>query len=290
MRLLIERDQALRALSRVMGVVKSKPETPIGGHVLLSAMATTLAVTTTNGDQQAMDSAPAKIEQPGRTTVEARRFHDVIRNLPEGGEVLLTMGEDATRLTVRCGAVRASLGALPADDFPAFPTIDEATGGALPRDELRRLFTRTRFACSNDATRPELGGTFLHVREHNGTSWLTAVALDMKVLAMVDTQAPAHFQGLPATILAAPFVEEVSRLLGDAPEVVELYASETLACFRCGTTSITSKVIEPPYPNYAHAIARAGGALVVNIDADQLLASINRALLIADDKYRTVRL
>jgi DNA polymerase-3 subunit beta len=290
MRLLIERDAALKILSKVMGVVKSKPETPIGGHVLLTALATTLSVATTNGDQQAVDCAPAKIEEPGRTTVDARRLHDVIRNLPEGGEVLLSMAEDGTRLTVKCGKVRATLGALPAEDFPEFPALDGAAGGALPRDELRRLLTRTRFACSSDSTRPELGGTYIHVREHDGVLWLTAVALDLKILAMADMQAPAHFAGFPGTILAGPFVDEVSRLLGDGPDVVELYASETLAEFRSGSTEITSKVIEPPYPAYVNAIQRAGGSLVVKIDAELLVTSINRALLVADDKYRTVRL
>jgi DNA polymerase-3 subunit beta len=199
------------------------------------------------------------------------------------------MPEDGVRLTVKCGKVSATLGALPADDFPEFPTLDGAAGGALPRDELRRLFARTRFACSSEETKPHITGTYLHVREHKGVLWLTAVGLDLKILAMADMQAPAHFEGFPETILAAPFVDEVSRLLGESPEVVELYASPTLSEFRSGSTEITSKVIEPPYVNYAMAIQRAGGDLVVKIDAEQLVASINRALLIADDKYRTVR-
>jgi len=289
MRLLIERDAALKVLSKVMGVLKGKPDTAMGGQVLLNAMATTLSVTTTNGSQQAVDCAPAKIEVPGRTTVDARRLHDVIRSLPEGGEVLLSMPEDGVRVTVKCGKVSATLGALPADDFPEFPALDGAAGGALPRDELRRLFARTRFACSSEETKPHITGTYLHVREHKGVLWLTAVGLDLKILAMADMQAPAHFRGFPETILAAPFVDEVSRLLGESPEVVELYASPTLSEFRSGSTEITSKVIDPPYVNYAMAIQRAGGDLVVKIDAEQLVASINRALLIADDKYRTVR-
>lgn len=289
MRLLIERDSALKILSKVMGVVKGKPDTPMGGQVLLNAMATTLSVTTTNGDQQAVDCAPAKIEEPGRTTVDARRLHDIIRSLPEGGEVLLSLPADGVRLTVKCGKVSATLGALPAEDFPQFPALDGAAGGALPRDELRRLFARTRFACSHEETKPHLTGTYLHVREHKGVLWLTAVGLDLKILAMADMQAPAHFEGFPETILAAAFVDEVARHLGEGPDVVELYASPTLSEFRSGTTEITSKVIEPPYVNYAMAIQRAGGDLVVKIDAEQLVASINRALLVADDKYRTVR-
>lgn len=289
MRLLIERDAALKVLSRVMGVVKSKPDTPISGCVLLTAMTTTLTVATTSGDQQALDCADARIEEPGVTAVDAKRLHDVIRNLPEGGEVLLTMAEDATRLTIKCGKVKATIGALPADEFPSFPSLSGAAGGALPRDELRRLLTRTRFACSNDTTKPEWGGSFIHVREHDGVMWLTAVGLDGKILAMADMQAPVHFTGFPDTILAGPFVDEVARLLPDAPDSVELYASATLSEFRSGSTEVTSKVIEPPYPNYVRAIPH-GNDLVVRIDAGDLVAGINRALLVADDKYRTVRL
>lgn len=292
MKLIIERDHALKALTRVQGAVKAKGKdvAAIWSHVKLEAGATTLCMTTGNGDQQASDTAPADIIAPGSTTADARRLYDIVRAFPSGGQVLLEIGEGGTRLIVKCGRSRCLLPTLPAEDFPQFASLGRASGGQIEAHELKRLLHRAGFVRGELETRPIWSGVFLHLVERDNDVWLTAVGTDGKCLAMVETLAPVGFEAFPAIILPGAAVDEFQRLLGEANGLVELMASDTLAELRCGTADYTTKLVEGPFStSYAQAIPYAN-PWVTPIDVDLFQACLNRALLAVDDKYRTVRL
>lgn len=292
MKLVIERDHALKALTRVQGAVKArgKDVAAIWGHVKLEAGATTLCMTTGNGDQQASDSVPADVTAPGATTVDARRLHDLVRAFPSGGQVLLEIGEGGSRLIVKCGRTRSLLPTLPAEDFPQFASLGRASGGEIEAPELKRLLHRAGFVRGELETRPIWSGVFLHLVERDGDVWLTAVGTDGKCLAMAETRAPVGFEAFPAIILPGAAVDEFQRLLGEANGPVDLMASATLAELGCGTAEYTTKLVEGPFTDqYAQAIPH-DNPWVTEIDVDLFQACLNRALLAADDKFRTVRL
>lgn len=288
MKLVIERDAALKALGRVHGIVKSKNTIPILSNIKLEAGATTLCLTTNNLEQQASDSVAAQVESPGATTVEARRLFDIVRAFPSGGQVALEFLEGDSRLIVKCGRSRYQLATLPAGDFPQFPCLERAVGGALERDLLKRLLQRTRFAMSADDTRYLLNGVYLHVLQSEGELWLTAAATDGKSLAEAMARAPATFEELPAIILPAPAVDEVQRLLADAGEQIEIYATSTLFELRCGSAELTTKVIDGAYPDYRKVIPKTN-TVTLPLDVDLMQACIARVLLVCDDKDRSVR-
>lgn len=289
MKLLIERDAAVKALGRVQGVVKPKGTIPILTHVKLETGATTLCVTTGNGDQQASANASANVIRPGSITVEARRLFDIVRAFPTGGEIRIELTPDDDRLIVHCGRSRCLVATLPAEDFPQYPSLDNAAGGVIDSADLKRLFARTRFATSSDeVTRPVWSGVFLHVADREGSPWLTAVGLDGKVMGVAEIPAPAGFETFPPIILPGSAVDEIQRLLGDAESTVELLASATLAEVRSAHAEFTTKLVEGPYSDYWRALP-ADNPLIVPVDVDLLQACINRALLVSDDKYRTVR-
>jgi len=288
MKLIIERDAALKAVGRVHGIVKAKNTIPILSNIKLETGATSLCLTTNNLDQQASDSIAAQVESPGATTVEARRLFDIIRAFPSGGQVALEFLEGDSRLIVKCGRSRYQLATLPAGDFPQFPCLERAVGGALERDLLKRLLQRTRFAMSGDETRYLLNGVHLHIVDTHGQFWLTAAATDGKSLAEAEAIAPAAFENLPAIILPAPAVDEVQRLLGDAGEQIEIYATSTLFELRCGTAELTTKLIDGAYPDYRKVIPTAN-SVSLPLDVDLMQACIARVLLVCDDKDRTVR-
>lgn len=289
MKLHIERDAAVKALGRVQGVVKPKGTIPILTHVKLESGATTLCLTTGNGDQQASASAPANVARPGSIAVEARRLFDIVRAFPSGGEIRMELTEGDPRLTVHCGRSRCLLATLPAEDFPQYPSLENAAGGVIDSADLKRLLMRTRFATSSDeVTRPVWSGVFLHVADRDGAPWLTAVGLDGKVMGIAEIPAPAGFESFPPIILPGSAVDEIQRMLGDAESTVELLASDTLAEVRSGHSDFTTKLVDGPYSEYRNALP-ADNPVVVPLDVDLLQACINRALLVSDDKYRTVR-
>ena len=82
MKLRIERETFLRGLAKVLGVVERKSTMPILSNTLLDAKDDgTIELTGTNLDVGAVGSYQATVKEPGRVTLEARRLHDIVREL-----------------------------------------------------------------------------------------------------------------------------------------------------------------------------------------------------------------
>lgn len=290
MKLVIERDALLKALARVHGVVNAKHTIPILSNVRLDAGSVSLCLTANNLDQQSADSLSAQVEAPGSVTVEAKRLLDAVRAFPSGGQVKLSLAEGDGRLVVQCGRSRCLYPTLPAGDFPQFPSLKTGKGGEIDRSDLLRLLKRTRFAASTDETRYMLNGLHLHVRhDEAGALRLTAAATDGKTMAVCDMLAPAGFEEFPTITLPAVAVDELKRLISDGEGPVELVATRELVELRCGSAELTSKLIDGVYPDYRKVIPATSPFEAV-IDVDLLQACVNRALLVCEDKDRTVRL
>lgn len=288
MRVLIERDAALKALGRVQSVAKPKGAIPITANVRIETGATEVVFTTNNLDQQAVGCAKATIQEPGSVTVEARRLYDIVRAFPDGGEVLLSYKDDGVRLTAQCGSARYQIPTLPAGSFPQFSSLENAAGGVIERDALQRLLSRASFAMAVQDTKYLLHGMHLHVGMHEDALHLAAAATDILVLAQVMCPAPEGFEEFPGIILPFEAVAEALRFLADAPELVEIRANASLFEMRADGAELATKTVDGIYPNYVYAIPQAN-PVRLKLDVETLQACINRVLLVADGKSRTVR-
>src|SRR3546814_10226387 len=124
---------------------------PVSGASGLRLMATDL-------DLQIVESATAHVDQPGATTVSAHTLFDIVRKLPEGAQVELTVAEG--KMTVVAGRARFNLATLPRDDFPVIAEGELPTHFTLPVAVLRQIIDKTRFAISSEETRYYLNGIF----------------------------------------------------------------------------------------------------------------------------------
>ena len=93
MRVTLERSNLLRSLNHVQRVVERRNTIPILSNVLLKAEGGELTLKATDLDLEVTETTPAVIEQSGATTVPAHMLYDIVRKLPDGSEVMLTIGE-----------------------------------------------------------------------------------------------------------------------------------------------------------------------------------------------------
>lgn len=289
MKLTIERDHALKALSHVQSVAKGKGSIPILANVKLEAGTGGLVFTANNGDIQASDSARAEVHTAGATTVDARRLFDIVRAYPSGGQVAMEIHADS-RLAVRCAQSRFLLSTLPATDFPVFAGLDDGQGGMIERDVLSRLLSRTRFACSQLDTQYLMSGIWLHTTNDDDPARLIAIGTDKVSMALAEAPAPEGFTLSPGVLLPAVAADEITRLLGSADDYVELRFTRTLFELRCGATEIVGKLLDLGGTEWLNwpAAFKQGDQFEARIDTDLMQACISRVLLVTDDKLRTV--
>ena len=82
MKFSIEKDQILEALQKVQSIVGQRTTLPILSNVLLEAGNGKLTLTTTDMEVSVRTAIEADIDEEGATTLPARRFFSICRDLP----------------------------------------------------------------------------------------------------------------------------------------------------------------------------------------------------------------
>ena len=289
MRLVIERGELLRALNHVTSVVERRTTIPILSNVLLKATDTTVSFKATDLEREVIEEAPASVETPGTLTVPAHMLHDIVRKLPDGAQVELQREAERERLTLTAGHSRFALQLLPAEDFP------DIAVGSLPHTfeissaDLKRLIEKTRFAISTEETRYYLNGIYLHTASRGDSVSLRAVATDGHRLAQVDLPLPAGAEGMPGVIIPRKTVNELHRLLEASAGAVTVSVSDSKIRFEIGTVTLTSKLIDGTFPDYARVIPQANDKELTVSNSD-FMSAVDRVSTIASERGRAVKL
>lgn len=284
MKFSIERDQLLRPLQLVNGVVERRQTLPILGNVLLTIVGDTLQLTGTDSEVELSGAALLKeCTTSGSVTVAARKLLDICRLLPE--ESVLEFTHDAHRLTLVVGKSRYTLATLPATEFPKVDDATEGTQFTLEATQLKQLLERTQFAMAQQDVRYYLNGTFWHIEFNK----MTTVATDGHRLALCKVDL-AQDQGLTTKIIVPrKAILELSRILTGNDEKVHVLVSANHIRFTAGDLVLVSNLIEGRYPDY-QAIIPKNCHQHLRIDRDLLKTILIRVSILSGDKYRGVRL
>ena len=288
MKVTIERANLLAALNHVHRVVERRNTIPILSNVLLRAEGGDLFLKATDLDVEIVDQTPAMVEQAGATTVPALMLYDIVRKVPDGGEISLDTS-DGSVMTLLAGRARFQLQMLPDADFPDLNAGDLPISFSLPASALRRLIDRTQFAISTEETRYYLNGIFFHVHGEGDNARLRAVATDGHRLAKAEIDAPAGSQGMPDIIVPRKTVGEIQKLLDDPDKNVIVDLSDTKIRLTIDNITLTSKLIDGTFPDYERVIPK-GNDKIMTVTTSTFKEAVDRVSTISSDRGRAVKL
>jgi len=279
----IARDALLKPLQAVSGIVERRHTLPILANVLVEHRDGRLYVTATDLEMQitAHSELPGKETQP--VTVAARKLQDLLRALPE--DAMLTVEGTGNRLTLRAGRSRFNLQTLPAADYPRIGVgQDQVQALTLPQRDLRGLLKSAEFAMAQQDIRYYLNGMLLVIEKGS----LQAVATDGHRLSWASLGIAGDF-ARQEVILPRKTVLELGKLLADVddPVTVDILANQVR--FRFANIELVSKVVDGKFPDYNRVIP-TGHAKRIELPRTELLATLQRAAILSNEKFRGVRL
>ena len=278
------RDDLLKPLQAVTGIVEKRHTLPILSNVLLEQHENVLQLVATDLEIQvtAKFSAGdgAKVPQP--ITVSARKLHDILRSLPDGAEV--TLEAQPNRVQVKAGKSRFNLQTLPADDFPKIsPATDGAVAFSMPQGALRSLLLLVQYAMAQQDIRYYLNGMLLVLDEGK----LKAVATDGHRLALA-MRALEGVKEHQEAILPRKAVVELVKLLGDGDDPVNVRLAANQARFAFGNIELVTKVVDGKFPDYQRVIP-ASSQKSFTIARTTLQQALQRVAILSNEKFRGVR-
>jgi DNA polymerase-3 subunit beta len=289
MKVTVERSELLKSLGHVHRVVERRNTIPILANVLIRADRAKLGLKATDLDLEVSETIAADVGPAGSTTVPAHMLYEIVRKLPEGSQVLLEGSGDRAVLTVRAGRSRFTLQTLPDSDFPDLAAGDMSHKFTLAPADLKRLIEKTQFAISTEETRYYLNGIYLHVAASGKAGMLRAVATDGHRLAQVELALPAGAEGMPGIIVPRKTVGEVQRLIEDNDGEVSVELSSSKIRFTIGAVTLTSKLIDGTFPDYARVIPTANDKELV-VDKAEFEAAVDRVSTVSSERGRAVKL
>jgi len=278
-----QREVLLQPLSQVIGVVERRQTLPVLANFLISALGNRLSVTGTDMEVELVASVKADISREGDTTVPARKLVDIVRMLPEGAKISINLDED--RLILTSGRSRYTLSTLPASEFPATDQVETLETVEIQEAALKRLLDKTSFAMANQDVRYYLNGLLFEFQD----SCLKTVATDGHRLAICELEEDLGVTQNRQLIVPRKGVLELSRMLSDSDEMVELALGKNHIRLVKGSTIFTSKLIDGRFPDYG-AVIPLGTDRHIILDRDNFTHALQRAAILSNEKYRGVRL
>ena len=231
----------------------------------------------------------ADIQTAGEISVSAITFFEIVKRLPAGSDVIMSMESTDSELVIKCGRSKFNLSTLKIDDFPTISDADLSTAFVMTSEELIRLVDKTKFAISNEETRYYLNGVFLHQTQKNSIDILRAVATDGHRLARVEMPLPEGAGQMPSVIVPRKAVVEIRKLIEDNESDVSISLSESKLCCTIGDTVLTTKLIDGTFPDYERVIP-TGNDKLMNVNCRELAEVVDRVATISTEKSRSVKL
>ncbi|MDG2524071.1 DNA polymerase III subunit beta [Stenotrophomonas sp. HITSZ_GD] len=282
MRFTLQREAFLKPLAQVVNVVERRQTLPVLANFLVQVQNGQLSLTGTDLEVEMISRIAVEDAQDGETTIPARKLFEIVRALPDGSRV--TVSQSGEKVTVQAGRSRFTLATLPANDFPSVDEVEATERVAVPEAALKELIERTAFAMAQQDVRYYLNGLLFDLRD----STLRCVATDGHRLALCETALEGSSGTKRQIIVPRKGVTELQRLLEGGDRALELEVGRSHVRVKRDDVTFTSKLIDGRFPDY-EAVIPIGADREVKVDREALRASLQRAAILSNEKYRGVR-
>lgn len=282
MKFSINREELLRPLQQVAGVVERRQTLPVLSNLLLQVKEGEVSMTGTDLEVEMIGRLKADVSEPGEVTVPARKLVDICREIPEKADIEFSLQEG--RVEIRSGRFRSTLSTLPAVDFPSVDQSAPELTVDLDSKALKKLLDKTAFAMAQQDVRYFLNGMLIEM----GNGHIRSVATDGHRLALSDLDETELSGAVKQVIIPRKGVIEIQRLLQELEGQVSLAVGSSHLCAVSNQFTLTTKLVDGKFPDYERVIPRNGDKVVMS-DKVELRQALSRTAILSNEKFRGIR-
>ena len=269
------------SLRIVSAAVEAKTTMPVLSCLRMEQLNNGLAVEATNLDLYIRAIVP-EIGGPASAVLMPALKLMAWAKLLDGDDV--TISATSARATIKCGRARAVLPLMPATNWPQNSVFElNENGVTFTQGEFARALAFALGTVSNEQSRFTLNGV--------------QVEGDGKALKIVSTNSHAMtVYTIPCEdkinlLMPAHLVKAILPLLTDEDGGFDLFFNDKSILMRLDADTkvfAASQRMAGGFPQWQMVLPKMEGRAVVTVDAAELLRSVERAALLADDTERVV--
>lgn len=224
------------------------------------------------------------ITTPGSYIIPGNRLLQIIRVLPDDEPVTIEVDE-SYNVTISGGRSSFSLFAMKGADFPALPDLSGESGFSIPSNVLKKMISRTIHSIATQDSRPALAGAYFTFK----LGRLDVVSCDSYTLSKCSVACDVKSVGekpieSSAIIIPGHALNELVRMLPDNDDAVLMYFGFKHVIFHINGVMFFTRLIDGDYVDYDRFIPKAQ-TIFLQIDRERLADGLERAMLVAEEKY-----
>lgn len=274
MKFICEKSILQEAISTAQKAVTGKSTMSILEGILLIAKQNELTIIGSDIDLSIETKIKVEVLEPGSVVLDSKLFGEIIKKMPNAEMIVETLENNSVE--VICQKSKAVLKYMNPQDFPSIPTIDESTLFNISQRILKNMIRATIFATAQDEIRPILTGVKFEIINRR----LNLVALDGLRLALRSED--IDNDNSISSVIPGKTLSEVSKILEDSDDEVNITFSKNHILFKLGETKIISRLLEGEFINY-NSIIPDEYKLKITAKRSDLLECIERASLMAKE-------
>ncbi len=224
---------------------------------------------------------PSEIERDGSFIVNAQRFYQTVKVLPEQ-EITVDI-TDNLNCTVSSGKASFSMFAMNGADFPSLPELDSDSGFVLKGSVLKKMISKVSHSIAEDNARPMLKGAFF---KFDGNR-LEVVSCDSFTLSKCNIVSEIEYIGNnenPSLIIPGHALNEMMKIIND-DDTVTLRVTRKHVVLESDGVLFFSRIIDSEYIDYERIIPKEND-IFVTVDRERLLDGLERANIVAEEKIQ----
>ena len=304
MKAVIEREELVRGIQAVLDIVPSKSALPVLSNILVDATPDGLQLSATDLDISIICGINGEVEEPGSTTVPARKFNEIMRELPDES-IRLVASEGRVSIERQSGLKGTyALMSVPAEDFPELPSEIEGPemnfgdDGGLDGDLINQMVAKTVFAVSRDETRPVLNGVLWQVRE--GRTTMVATDGHRLVKFSKSLPGPEGKQVVTEAIVPPRALNHLVKLISGGSVLQQVRFGQNHLMFTLSdggdfdgegaqAIKLYTRLIEGPYVDYEQVIP-SGNSKRLYVSNSVLAPAVRRVSILASSQTHQVKI
>lgn len=285
MKIIGERNDMLKGIQTVQNAIGDKTILPILSNVLIETISNTgIQISATDLKITISCFIPLEVVGKGTITIPAKRFSDIVRELPEK-KIEMDANEE-NKVKISCEKIKFSIMGLPKEDFPKLPLLKKGEKTfSIKVSVLKDMIRKTIFSVAQDDTRYILNGANMHCQDNT----ITMACTNGHRLSWIKQDIEEKFPNEFSIIIPSKALVELNKILTEEEGSVTITISENKAEFKVDNISMICNLIEGQFPNVDQIIQKKQEKLTT-IATEDLLKATKRVSIVAMDKSSSVKL
>jgi len=283
MKFVIARQELNDLISQATNVVGAKATIPILSNILIEAANDELIITATDLTVGVRCFAKAKVLEQGATTVPAKRFAQLLRELTCHNVEITDNGNDVVEIIA--DSSRFKMHGMNKSEYPSLPDFTGAVNFTIKPEVLKSLLSRTSFAVSREDNRYVLMGVCMRIAD--GIAVFTGTDGRRLARTYIDIGLDKTFKG--EYVLPIKAVDEICKALSDDEEQpVTMYLMDDKVAVEGSRAMVITKLISGEYPDIDRVIPQSNEH-IVTLHREELITLLRQISLFTADTSHSVR-